>query len=34
MYKAFEEVNRKPSWEEMLGVPQYFGIYYAIGEIA
>ena len=32
LYKAYEDVNSKLSREKKLGVPQYFGIYYAIGE--
>ena len=33
IYKAFEDVNRSLSREKKMGVPQYFGIYYAIGEL-
>ena len=32
IYRAFEEVNRELAREKRMGVPQYFGIYYAIGE--
>lgn len=33
IYKAFEKVNGDLSREKKMGVPQYFGIYYAIGEL-
>ena len=34
LYKAYEDVNSGLSRGEKLGVPQYFGIYYAIGELS
>ena len=34
LYKAYEDVNSQLSREVKLGVPQYFGIYYAIGELS
>ena len=34
LYKAYEDVNSQLPREEKLGVPQYFGIYYAIGELS
>ena len=33
IYRAFQDVNSGLPMKERIGVPQYFGIYYAIGKI-